>query len=65
MEYSGVPTRLPLKSAGALIPESVLMKMQEWRKKREGKTGRPTKTELPRLVAVIWFDKDISEASNS
>ena len=40
--YSGLPTRFPIRSFGSRMPLWRLMKMQEWRKYREGKTGMAT-----------------------
>jgi hypothetical protein len=37
--YSGIPIFFPLRSWGVVMPELVLMYMDWWRKKREGKTG--------------------------
>src|SRR3954462_4318775 len=41
--YSGTPTRLPLRSSGLRIPLFAETKMQEWRKKGDGETGRGRK----------------------
>jgi hypothetical protein len=37
--YSGTPKRLPTRSFGSRMPLFAETKMQEWRKKRDGKTG--------------------------
>jgi hypothetical protein len=41
--YSGTPTRLPTRSLGSRTPLFAETKMQECRKKRDGKTGIATK----------------------
>ena len=39
VKYSGVPTRLPARSAGEAMPRSVRTKIAEWRNARDRNTG--------------------------
>src|SRR5205823_217816 len=57
--------RLPRRSAGLAIPESVRTMMLVWKNLRMVKTGIATQRVSPRDVAMISDDIDISETSNS
>ena len=50
---SGTPTRLPSRSFGVRMPESVFTKMKPWRNMREGKMGSATKGKSPSERRVI------------
>ena len=47
--YSGTPNRLPIRSFGSRMPLWAETKMQEWRKKRDGKTGMATNAGSSRI----------------
>ena len=47
VKYSGVPTRLPLRSAGDAIPRSVRTKIAECRNARDRNTGIAVYCALP------------------
>src|SRR5262245_53649265 len=57
--------RLPRRSAGAAIPESVRTMMLVWKNLRMVKTGIATQRVSPRDVEMMSDDIDISETSNS
>src|SRR5262245_56689578 len=57
--------RLPRRSAGAAIPESVRTMMLVWKNLRMVKTGIATTRVAPREAAMISDDIDISDTSNS
>ena len=57
--------RLPRRSAGAAMPESVRTMMLVWKNLRMVKTGIATQRVSPRDTAMISDDIDISETSNS
>ena len=63
--YSGTPTRLPFRSSARRMPLFAEMKMHEWRKKREGKTGMAMNGGFSALSEAVYDESDISEASNS
>src|SRR5262245_49034906 len=57
--------RLPRRSAGAAIPESVRTMMLVWKNLRMVKTGIATQRVSPRDTEMMSDDIDISETSNS
>ena len=63
--YSGVPTRLPIRSFGSRMPLAECTKMHEWRKDRDGKTGMATNRGSGFINDTVYEDSDISATSNS
>lgn len=63
--YSGTPIFLPFRSWGVEMPECLLMYMDWWRKKREGKTGIAMNGGLSELSVRTYDDSDSSDRSNS
>ena len=57
--------RLPRRSAGAVIPESVRTMMLVWKNLRMVKTGIATQRVSPRDTEMMSDDIDISDTSNS
>jgi hypothetical protein len=57
--------RLPRRSAGAAMPESLCTMMLVWKNLRMVKTGIPAQRVSPREAAMMSDDIDISETSNS
>src|ERR1700745_2743577 len=57
--------RLPRRSAGAAMPESVRTMMLVWKNLRMVKTGMATQRVSPREAAMMSEDIDISDTSNS
>src|SRR5262247_4931143 len=57
--------RLPRRSAGAAIPESVRTIMLVWKNLRMVKTGIATQRVSPRDTEMMSDDIDISDTSNS
>src|SRR5215470_2221685 len=57
--------RLPRRSAGAAIPESVRTMMLVWKNLRMVKTGIATQRVSPRDTEMMSDDIDISDTSNS
>ena len=57
-------TRLPIRSAGAAMPEAALTKIWFCENSRRGKAGMPTNGS-PRLTAMMWDDSEVSAMSNS
>jgi hypothetical protein len=64
MWYFGTPTRLPARSLGVAIPALAPMKIDEWRKLNDGKTGTAT-SGSPRPRSTVYVDSESSETSNS
>lgn len=64
---SGVPTRLPRRSSGPVMPESAWQYSAPCRNMREVKTGRATKGEgsVPSPRDRTYEESDISATSNS
>src|SRR5919204_1816560 len=63
--YSGTPMRLPRRSAGAAMVESLRTMMLVWKNLRMVNTGIATQRVSPREAAMMSEDIDISDTSNS
>jgi hypothetical protein len=63
--YSGLPTRLPIRSFGSRTPLFADTKIEAWRNIRDGNTGIAIKGGSSRNSETVYDDKDISATSNS
>src|SRR4030042_2957325 len=63
--YSGLPTRLPIRSFGSRMLLLADTKIEAWRNTRDGNTGIAINDGSFRKSETVYDDKDISAASNS
>ena len=63
--YSGLPTRLPIRSFGSRTPLFVETKIPLWRNDRDGKIGIAIKGGSSWNSDAVYYDRDISATSNS